>query len=67
MPSYRGLRILKVFISSKGITLTLIADFNVSAKDLPAIIAARSISVIRNREPCEREFIRFLHTDLKNH
>lgn len=65
-PSDRGPRPLKVFLPSKEVALKLIADFNIGVRDLPADSSARSISVIRDRTPREREFIRSIYADLDN-
>lgn len=48
-PNDRGPRPIKVFMSSKEVALKLIADFNIGIRALPATSAARSISVIRDR------------------
>lgn len=65
-PSDRGPRPLKVFLSSKEVAQKLIADFNIGVRNLSSTSAVRSISVIRDRTPMERKFIRSVYTDLDN-
>jgi outer membrane murein-binding lipoprotein Lpp len=65
-PNDRGPRPLKVFFSSKEIAHKLISDFNINVRGLPSDSKLRSISVIRDRTPRERESIRLVYAELEN-
>lgn len=59
-----GPRPLKVFLPSKDFALKLITAFNARGRELPASSESRPISVVRDRTPLEREFIRSVYADL---